>query len=494
MWPMFGTGPGRTLGRMKHRTDDTNVMRPWLNGRDLAIAAVAVTTLMVACGGSTRSASTSSAQSTASGTTTTTTTVSSEQQQRAAAMATASTLCADAKARLSGLESVASTATALSSASASVRSIIDSDVTKLTALDLVRADQAAEHELQANLDEARADLDRSAARVAAGDLSSGSALYSDAVDHFGEMASILRRLGATCDGDPQQSRDGMIAPVAAIDVGTVPGQVTAAGDNVWVSLFDGRSVVRIDARTSRVVATIPVDDDDLRTIQVTTDGVWVRGATAIHHIDPNTNQVTRSVPKRAIGDNITRAYVDDDAIWACNGATLVRASKDDGHPDATVTLPYQCGTLTSAGGQVWVASDAGQPGQLSHVDASSMTVVATVPTPTDDATFPAIGSNVVWTHGQDGTTHPLAVGVDAATHTVVHTAPLPSGSGPGSLTATDSYAAATGHGIVEAINVASGTIERTFDAGAAPNALSISGRTMWVADEAAGQILRFELP
>ena len=81
--------------------------------------------------------------------------------------------------------------------------------------------------------------------------------------------------------------------------------------------------------------------------------------------DPATNQVSTTVAKDKIGTNITRVFVDETAMWACSSTTLIRATLE-GDPTGTADLGFPCGTVTSAAGQVWVASDNGA-GHLAKV-------------------------------------------------------------------------------------------------------------------------------
>ncbi len=343
----------------------------------------------------------------------------------------------------------------------------------------------------AEVGEANTDLDIAARRVAGADLEGAARLYGDARDHVDQLVSIVRHAGAVCGSSTQPPRAGMIEAIDVVEVGGYAAQVTAHGDDVWVAIQDGRTVVRVDARNGRVLARVPVDDDDLRTIQVANDGVWVRGATALHRIDATTNRVAQTIPKRAIGNAVTRAFVDDAEIWACNGNTVVRASKQDGHPLATIALSYPCGTVSAALGQVWSTSDTGV-GDASRIDPHRNAVAFTVAIDAVAATFPSIAGNIVWTNSQDaGVASPAAVGLDAATGRTIATTRLASGGGPGALDESTYYVADTDRGVVDAIDAHTGRVLRTYDGGAEPNAVALEGSTLWVIDEATGRLLRF---
>lgn len=303
-------------------------------------------------------------------------------------------------------------------------------------------------------------------------------------------SAIVRDAGGECDGPPTSDAD-LVEPDAVIDIGGSTGQITAVGDDVWVSDFDG-NVIRVHGPTSEIVARIPVDDQELRTIQVASSGVWVRGASALHRIDPSTNEITTSVPKSQLGADITRAFVDDAAIWACSGTNLVRATLE-GQPTATVDLGFRCGTVTSSDGQVWVASDAGGPGRWARIDPTSAEVALTVDVPVDFATFPAIDNGQVWSHGQGDAADPGFVAVDAETGEVLHQGSLDAGGGPGALSPTMYFAVSSDSHTVLGIDRTTGEILSRLDGGLSPNAAALSGGSLWVVDDAGGQLLRFDL-
>jgi hypothetical protein len=352
---------------------------------------------------------------------------------------------------------------------------------------LDRADELAPDALRADLDVLIA-----AVRAAAeGDL--GLLESSETGTAAGRVDAYCGFEVATGPGDSSAPGLDLVEPDATIDIGGEIGQVTAAGDDLWIADFAG-TVIRVHAPTGEILARIPVEDDELRTIQVTSAGVWVRGATALHRIDPSTDAIVATVPKAQIGAEVTRAFVDETAIWACDGTSLVRAALEDGHPTASVDLGFPCGTVRSADGQVWVASDIGpDPGQLVRVDPATVTVVLAVDIPIDSATFPAIEGGEVWTHGQSDTTEPGFVALDAGTGAVLHHGLLATGGGPGVLTDTAYYAVSSDTGEVLGIDRSSGEVVSRLDGGASPNAVVVSGGSLWVVDDEGGELRRFDL-
>jgi hypothetical protein len=313
---------------------------------------------------------------------------------------------------------------------------------------------------------------------------------SDAEAHIEEASSIVRDQGATCGAAPSDPSE-LTQPDAVIDIGGKTTQLTADGDDVWVTDFDDPVVTRVRASTGEVLARITVDDHELRTVHVAADGVWVRGAAAMHRIDPATDAVVATVRKDAIGTGITRVFVDDDVLWACSGRTIIRADRQ-GTPTATTDLGFPCGTVTSAAGQVWVASDEG-PGHLVKLDPATGAILLTTDLPIDLATFPSIDAETVWTHSQAEAEDLGFVAVDASTGELLFEGSMDAGSGPGALGASRYYAAAADLGEVLVIDRSTGEVVERLAGGRSPNAVALSDGHLWVVDDSEGQLRRFDL-
>lgn len=305
-----------------------------------------------------------------------------------------------------------------------------------------------------------------------------------------EASAIVRDQGVDC-GDAPRDLAALTQPDAVIDIGGSIGQVTAAGDDVWVTDFDEPVVTRVQASTGEIISRITLDDRELRTIQVTDSGVWVRGASAVHRIDPATNRVASTVAKDKIGTNITRVFVDETAMWACSSSTLMRTTLD-GDPTGSVDLGFPCGTVTSASGQVWVASDKGS-GYLAKIDPATLTVLLTTDLPIDFATFPSIDGGTVWTHSQADAVEHGFVAVDAVTGDVLFQGALDSGGGPGALTDSKYYAPDSDIGEVLVIDRTTGEVVDHLDGGSDPNAAAVSTGHLWVVDDERGELRRFDV-
>jgi DNA-binding beta-propeller fold protein YncE len=99
--------------------------------------------------------------------------------------------------------------------------------------------------------------------------------------------------------DPRTNKLTAVVPITCRSQclgGPVPLPLAATGDQLWVRNEGDGSAARIDARTNSVVATIDIDSfygrDGQDAMAVTPAGVWLSGI-ALQRIDPATNTVSR---------------------------------------------------------------------------------------------------------------------------------------------------------------------------------------------------------
>lgn len=153
--------------------------------------------------------------------------------------------------------------------------------------------------------------------------------------------------------------DTTTGEVASIEVGGVPSELAAGGGAVWVSNRDG--LVRIDAATNEVVATVP-EPVGFVSVAVAEDGTaWATDRTEdeqLLRVDPATNAVTARIPL----DGAYGVAVLGDQVWVvdASGAELVPvdvATEEVGEPTrAYFTDPLR---LLAIDDRLVVTSDSG---------------------------------------------------------------------------------------------------------------------------------------
>jgi DNA-binding beta-propeller fold protein YncE len=202
-------------------------------------------------------------------------------------------------------------------------------------------------------------------------------------------------------GDGTVSRiDPATEEVASFKIDGTPTAIAADDEGVWVADFAEGSVTKLDPSTGEVVATVKVAAQ-LTSIATDGDSVWVGSAEdgKIYRIDTNSNLVVGDVLVTGIpeimleggylwvmsgasgevsklnsvtGDVLAknevipggtptsvtyRLAVGDKSVWLLvGGVALYELDKDSLNVTATTALPQGAATLSTGGGDVWVAS------------------------------------------------------------------------------------------------------------------------------------------
>jgi virginiamycin B lyase len=189
--------------------------------------------------------------------------------------------------------------------------------------------------------------------------------------------------------------------------------------SVWVPICGphgaGTSLVRIDAATNRVEATLPIPPANSEGgITTSPDSVWLATADGIlSRIDPATGSVLQKI--RVASGSQNPVYADG-AIWITSGAAnlLTVVDAKSGRQTTTIPIASKPHFITAGGGAVWTIDQA--DGSIGKVDMRSKRVVATI-----HANIPGFGGDVTFGSGSVWATvvgTPLT-NVDAARNAVV---------------------------------------------------------------------------
>jgi streptogramin lyase len=195
-----------------------------------------------------------------------------------------------------------------------------------------------------------------------------------------------------------------------IDVGHATSVAYGAG-SVWVSVDDG-SILRIDAQTDRVIATIPTPVNPGWEVgggglSVADGSVWVAGSDAsggaVIQIDPSTNSVADTI--RLSEGDVADVAVDGATAWALISGNpgrpqVVRIDLSGDRVLATIPLDGGYGRFIFAeGGAVFaaIAQPRGGPfdtGTLARIDPATNEVVGSL----DLGTYPSVaaGDGAIW--------------------------------------------------------------------------------------------------
>jgi hypothetical protein len=328
-------------------------------------------------------------------------------------------------------------------------------------------------------DEAIGYLDASIEAADAGDTARAQQALDEGSDRLSRTATAWAMAGASCASDPARVQNADL---------TVPLEMhsehaTAAFDSIWVSEHLASRVVRLDPDTGNVQAAIDVGDKPLR-LQPADGSMWVRTASSYVEVDPDTNDVTRTLAKADVGPAANRSWAVDGAMWICDGRRLHRYDPTSLAATATLDLELECGTVWADDDLVvaWTYNeDEGESGTsaAAFVDPTTNTVLATVPLPVDVG-GPVALPDAVFFPGYGGST---AVIVDRATWTVSATPDLGvagGGEGQPAFDGESIYFGNADHQDVVRVDSATFTVTDTIEP-LGVNAVLVDGGSLWIA-------------
>jgi sugar lactone lactonase YvrE len=229
--------------------------------------------------------------------------------------------------------------------------------------------------------------------------------------------------------------------LAALSVGTLLTSVTPGCGGTEPPRVRNASVVRVDARSGRVEAVVPVGVDPLQLV-VAARQVWTMefGEGTLARIDPGTNKAAAVDIGEAAG-----MASDGDDIWvAANGKTLVRLDGASGRQERVLKLAKKplfelrdAGFLTVSSGSIWltipVLGDNSADQTLWRIDPQTGAVKARAPLLANPVSL-AADARYVWVANIDGG---KVTRVEVATNTAKNVAasigPAGVATGAGSL-------------------------------------------------------------
>jgi hypothetical protein len=322
------------------------------------------------------------------------------------------------------------------------------------------------------------------------------------IDHFrltlAEIATVFAVAGVPCGlADPARAADADLnVPIPAA------WQVSSGFDSIWVSDRANNQIHRIDTDTGEVAAVIDVGSTPFR-LQPADGRMIVRTQDAYEFIDPATNTVVETLPKLDVGPEANRAWAVDGALWICDGSRLHRYDPATLKSITTIDLGFTCGNVHATDELVIPWSFNEQPGEsgtsvAAFVDPKSNTVRATIDLPVDVGK-PTVVNDVVYFPPTEGST---SVVVDQATAAITSTPDLGRPfvhSNDSAFDGTSLYVMVDGRdvAVVDPTNFeVVDTIEpMDFNPplGIQINALALSPGALWVVNDEASILQRFDL-
>lgn len=324
----------------------------------------------------------------------------------------------------------------------------------------------------------------------------------------GAMATDLALAGVPCGpADPAR------AAHADLNVPVLTAwQVETGFGSVWVSEEAGPVVRRIDPDTGKVQAAIDVGSTPFK-LQPADGRMIVLTRDAYVVIDPSTDTVKGTLAKSDVGPFANRSWAVDGALWICDGPRLHRYDPVTLAPVTTLEPGFDCGQVHATEDLVIAMSYDPVEAQsgtsvAAFVDPATNAVLATVDLPFD-VTAPVVLDDAVYftpnavgdaDGGDPGPSQ--AVVVDRATWKVSSTPELgtPSSGSQSAYDGTSIYVISERHDVA-VVDPDTFEVTETIKAfdfspplGHQVNSVAVGPGALWVVNDEAGILQRFDRP
>jgi YVTN family beta-propeller protein len=248
-----------------------------------------------------------------------------------------------------------------------------------------------------------------------------------------------------------EASSGTVIRTIPVGVDACGGGVSSDGTHVWVTNCNDGTVSEIEASSGTVIRTIPVGGYP-HGVSSDGTHVWVAGGGpsgndgTVTEIEDSSGTVIRTIPVGGYPDGVSS---DGTHVWVTNDSekgTVTEIEDSSGTVIRTINVGSGPSGVSSDGTHVWVANDVHHlnswcvgNGTVSEIEASSGTVVRTIPVglpfslPLDRAGscpdgVSSDGAHVWVANSADGTVSEI----EASSGTVVGTIPV-GGPGPGGV-------------------------------------------------------------
>jgi len=279
-----------------------------------------------------------------------------------------------------------------------------------------------------------------------------------------------------------------LKPEAVFDVPGAPDWI-AIDESVWISNFPKNTVARLDPKTNKVLAMIPVGNKPCSGLTTGFGSLWVPlcGDQALVRVDLKEGKVTATIP---IGIAHSEGGLAQGAgsIWLLTDKKGILSRIDPATNKVVAEIQVPAGSFTAAFGEgaVWVTGT--ESNSLIRINPDTNLVVETIPVGKAPR-FLTIGGGFIWTLNQ---TNGDVSKVDPKTNKVVETievgVPGPGGEisfGEGSVWVTSFEFP------ISRIDPAVGKVVQQF-AGEGGDAIRAGLGSVWLSNIRAGTVWRLD--
>jgi outer membrane protein assembly factor BamB len=302
------------------------------------------------------------------------------------------------------------------------------------------------------------------------------------------IAGLVGACGASPASPPPSEPHTAFAPLEVKVIGGPDWLVSTAG-SLWVKRDDGH-VNRIDPASGDVEAEIVTritSTDGCNGLGVSAGAVWTCSASDLVRIDPETNEVTGTIP---VGKVFSQGRLVEAAgqIWVLigKGDQLVGVATDDNTPGTPVALPVPCTDLAVADGVVYANCTDADTVLRFDPASGSVTAKATVQDPMQISA----ASGAVWVAGADG-----LVRLDPESLAVKMTVPgFAPGWGGGIRAGAADVWVRESSPFLTRVDAATGASTRIVSAPYGPGDVLVEGDRVWTSDNEGSVLVRLTIP
>jgi streptogramin lyase len=280
-------------------------------------------------------------------------------------------------------------------------------------------------------------------------------------------------------------------PDVTLRLGKTADWVLPTGDSIWIGSTGPDAVHRIDPKTNRETASVPLPGEPCAGLAAGFGSVWVPlcgKPNRLARVDMSTNRVAAVYP---VGPAAREGgiAVGGDSVWMVTDAkgTLARIDPMNGKVRQTIMIVPGSYNPRFADGVVWVSGH--EAGVVTAVDAASGKVLAVIPVGAGPR-FLTIGGGAVWVLLQ-GTGE--IVRIDARGHKVTARSAVKLAGSGGDIALGAGHVWATLKGVpLSKIDANTNRIERRW-VGPGGDSLAFAFGAVWLTDYRGGTVARYPL-
>jgi virginiamycin B lyase len=222
------------------------------------------------------------------------------------------------------------------------------------------------------------------------------------IDRLFYLATVTAMAAAHVDGPELKAVQHPMSELHAIAKFSIPGSPdwVAIGDSVWISNNPKNNISQLDPKTNQVGAVIGVAKTPCSGLAIAFDSVWVPICSdgSVERVDAKSHKIVATIPSGVANDEggITAG---GGSIWMPSDAAGVLSRIDPAINKVVSKISIPAGSFTALfdGGSVWITST--KNNLLTRVDATSEKVLAKIPVGPAPR-FLAAGLGSVWTLNQ----------------------------------------------------------------------------------------------